>query len=173
MANLRLAHLLIQGDGSQILITPNFDEFVLKALGIFGYGKLRLCDHPETVERVGPEEQDVQIIHVHGTYRYYDLANLKPQIESRATGSQSTSFTMLGLLDRILVNRSPLVVGYSGWEGDVIMSALHRRLERRRIRVQDVLVLLSRRCDGYFAPMAQRPHRCCVCLAGRNVATER
>lgn len=133
-ANLRLAHLLIQGDIAKILITPNFDEFVSKALGIFGYGKLRLCDHPETVERVGPEEQDVQIIHVHGTYRYYDLVNLKPQIESRAEGSQSTSFTMLGLVDRILVNRSPLVVGYSGWEGDVIMSALHRRLERRRLR---------------------------------------
>jgi len=133
-ANLRLAHLLIQSDIVKIVITPNFDDFVSKGLGIFGYTKLRLCDHPETVERVGPEEQDVQIIHVHGTYRYYDLANLKPQIESRAEGSQSTSFTMLGLLDRILVSRSPMVVGYSGWEGDVIMSALHRRLERRRLR---------------------------------------
>lgn len=35
---------------------------------------------------------------------------------------------MAQLLDRILFDRSPLVIGYSGWEGDVVMAALKRRL---------------------------------------------
>jgi tetratricopeptide (TPR) repeat protein len=130
-ANFRLAHLLLQSSVAKIVLTPNFDGFISKALAVFGHTGFRLCDHPETVERVDPEEKVIQIVHVHGTFRYYDLANLRPQIESRAEVSRSTSFTMLGLLDRILVNRSPIVVGYSGWDGDVIMTALKRRLNRR------------------------------------------
>jgi tetratricopeptide (TPR) repeat protein len=127
-ANLRLGHLLLQSSVAKILITPNFDDFASRAIAVFGETVIRVCDHPATVERVNPEDHSIQIVHVHGTYRYYDLANLKPQIESRAEGSRSTAFTMLSLLDRIFVNHSPLVIGYSGWEGDVIMTALKRRL---------------------------------------------
>ena len=36
---------------------------------------------------------------------------------------------MQSLLDRILSRHSPLVIGYAGWEGDVIMTALLRRLK--------------------------------------------
>jgi tetratricopeptide (TPR) repeat protein len=36
---------------------------------------------------------------------------------------------MQPLLANILWNRSPLVIGYSGWENDVIMTSLSRRLE--------------------------------------------
>jgi hypothetical protein len=35
---------------------------------------------------------------------------------------------MAGLLDAILRDRSPLVVGYSGWENDVMMQAITKRL---------------------------------------------
>ena len=35
---------------------------------------------------------------------------------------------MAQLLDTVFWNRSPLVLGYSGWDGDVFMSALMRRL---------------------------------------------
>jgi hypothetical protein len=35
---------------------------------------------------------------------------------------------MTSLLDKIMSRHSPIVVGYSGWEGDVIMTALKRRL---------------------------------------------
>src|SRR4029077_15077607 len=113
---------------AKILVTPNFDEFASRAIAVFGQTIIRVCDHPATVERIDPEDGSIQIVHVHGTYRYYDLANLRPQIESRAEGSRSTSFTTLALLDRIFVNRSALVVGYSGWEVHVIMTALQRRL---------------------------------------------
>jgi tetratricopeptide (TPR) repeat protein len=36
------------------------------------------------------------------------------------------------LLDLVLWDRSPLVVGYSGWDGDVFMAALKRRLYKER-----------------------------------------
>jgi len=38
---------------------------------------------------------------------------------------------MASLLDNILSHRSPLVIGYAGWDGDVLMSALQRRLQTR------------------------------------------
>src|SRR5439155_7544974 len=69
-----------------------------------------------------------QIVHVHGSYLFYDCANLRGEIVGRAQLDRETSLTMVGLLDNVLWARSPIVVGYSGWEGDVIMSALKRRL---------------------------------------------
>lgn len=129
-ASLRLAHLLLKKAVSTMVVTPNFDNFVSKALTIFGNSDFRLCDHPETTDRIDPEAEEIQIVHVHGTYWFYDLANLKGEIQTRAEASRSTAFTMLSLLDHILTNRSPIVIGYSGWEGDVIMTALRRRLTR-------------------------------------------
>ena len=37
---------------------------------------------------------------------------------------------MADFLDRVLSNRSPLIMGYSGWSGDVFVGALKRRLTR-------------------------------------------
>jgi hypothetical protein len=70
----------------------------------------------------------VQIVHVHGSYWFYDCCNLTDEIAQRSERSDQRNQTMASLLDRILANRSPIVVGYSGWENDVIMQALKRRL---------------------------------------------
>ncbi len=70
----------------------------------------------------------MQIVHVHGSYWFYDCCNLRDEIEDRAVTSPPMSASVGGLLQGLLVYRSPLVIGYSGWEGDVIMSALRRRL---------------------------------------------
>ena len=126
-ANLRLAHLLSAKKVATLAVTTNFDDFLSRSLDLFGIPHL-VCDHPRTVERIDPESQDVQIIHVHGTYWFYDCCNLRGEIEGRALTSPDTTLTMGALLDRILSNRSPLVVGYSGWENDVFMSAVKRRL---------------------------------------------
>jgi tetratricopeptide (TPR) repeat protein len=127
-ANFRLAHLLLEKQISNIVITPNFDDFLSRALTLFGKPPI-VCDHSKTVERINPEADDIQIVHVHGTYWFYDCCNLKHEIEDRAKSSELTNATMAFKLDDILSRRSPLVVGYSGWEGDVIMSALKRRLK--------------------------------------------
>lgn len=39
-----------------------------------------------------------------------------------------TTLTMAALLDKLLAYRSPIVIGYSGWDSDVFMAALRRRL---------------------------------------------
>jgi tetratricopeptide (TPR) repeat protein len=129
-ANFRLAHLLLDRKIANLIVTTNFDDFLSRALLLFGDQPI-VCDHPLTVERIDPEKQhDIQIVHVHGTYWFYDCANLYDEIRDRAKSSKSTTSTMAFLLDNILLKRSPIVVGYSGWEGDVVMTALERRLQR-------------------------------------------
>lgn len=136
-ANFRLAHLLLgeQREGTQgcrpvtnLVVTANFDDFLSKALNIFGKSHI-ICDHPETTMRVDLHNKDeLFLIHVHGTYNFYDLKNLAGEIKEAATHSNSSSCTMAGLLEAILRDRSPLVVGYSGWENDVMMQAIVKRL---------------------------------------------
>jgi len=127
-ANLRLAHLLSERSIANIVVTPNFDDFLFKALALFGIQPI-VCDHPRTVDRIDPEQRDLQIVHVHGSYWFYDCCNLRAEIQERAESLAFTVTTMGALLDRILSRRSPLVIGYGGWEGDVIMAALKRRLQ--------------------------------------------
>ncbi len=127
-ANFRLAHLLLGKTISNIVVTTNFDDFLSRTLTLFGVSHI-VCDHPRTVERIDPESDDIQIVHVHGTYWFYDCCNLREEITHRSEASSQTSTTMASLLDRILSNRSPLVIGYGGWEGDVFMAALKRRLQ--------------------------------------------
>lgn len=65
-------------------------------------------------------------MHVHGTYEFYDCCNLKQEITRVAneTGIKSTA----GTIEEFLKNQSPIVIGYSGWEDDVIMSKIKERL---------------------------------------------
>lgn len=126
-ANLRLAHLLVDGGLTRLLVTPNFDDFCSRALHLFGVPHV-VCDHPATTARIDLEGPDVRIVHVHGSYWFYDLINTDDEIEQRAKGYGGSG--MSDLLDDVLRARSPLVLGYSGWEGDVIMKALRKRLRK-------------------------------------------
>lgn len=69
---------------------------------------------------------DIQLMHVHGTYEFYDCCNLEQEITRVAneTGIKSTA----GTIEEFLKNQSPIVIGYSGWEDDVIMSKIKERL---------------------------------------------
>lgn len=127
-ANLRLAHLLGAGKLTKLVFTPNFDEMLSRALRLFGHD-IVVCDHPKTSQRIDLRRHDLlQIIHVHGTHWFYDCCNLRDEIEGQARSDPRDAVSMGQLLDRALAERSPVVVGYSGWEGDVLMSALLRRL---------------------------------------------
>jgi tetratricopeptide (TPR) repeat protein len=127
-ANLRLAHLLLSKKISNLVVTTNFDDFVSKSLTIFGEPHI-VCDHPDTIQRIDAENDDLQIVHVHGTYWFYDCCNLEGELEARSRKSPQAS-SMADFLDRVLSNRSPLIMGYSGWSGDVFVNALRRRLNR-------------------------------------------
>jgi tetratricopeptide (TPR) repeat protein len=128
-ANFRLAHLLLEARIANLVITTNFDDFLARALTLFGKQPI-VCDHPYTVDRIDPEERDdIQIVHVHGSYWFYDCCNLRSEIVARAQSAAQSTLSMPALLENILWRRMPLVIGYSGWEGDVVMAALHRRLQ--------------------------------------------
>ena len=126
-ANLRLAHLLLDGRLARTVFTPNFDDMLPKALELFGQRPL-VCDHPLTVGRIRIESEDIQIVHVHGSYWFYDCCNLPQEIADR-----SGYGPMSVLLDQSLRDHSPIVVGYSGWDGDILMSALQRRLSSGKL----------------------------------------
>lgn len=121
-ASYKLAKIVHDGRLTRIVVTTNFDTFVFKALGYLGADPL-LYDHPQTAKaRFLPMRDEPQLLHVHGTYLFYDCANLKGQI----TG---VTASMLELLEQLLAERSPIIIGYSGWPEDVFMSALKKRLE--------------------------------------------
>jgi tetratricopeptide (TPR) repeat protein len=132
-ASLRLAHVLMTKQVADTVITPNFDDFISRALTLFGETNFSLCDHPRITDRIDSEEHDIKVVHVHGSYRIYDLANSEDELADRASSSSSTTLTMSSLLDRLFAYRGALVIGYSGWDGDVIMEALKRRLVGQRL----------------------------------------
>jgi tetratricopeptide (TPR) repeat protein len=126
-ANFRLAHLMLDRTVASLVVTTNFDDFLSRALSLFGTAHI-VCDHPKTVERIDPQSDDIQIVHLHGSYWFYDCCNLTGEMARRAQPSTTSSKTMAQLLDTVFWSHSPLVLGYSGWDGDVFMSALKRRL---------------------------------------------
>jgi hypothetical protein len=151
LSSLRLAHLLSARKLTNLVVTTNFDDFIARALRLFGE-EPAVCDHPRTVGRIDRERADIQIVHVHGSYLFYDCANLRGEVTGRARADEETSFTMAGLLDSLLWNRSPLVIGYSGWEGDVIMSTLKRRLRGGNPLAQSVYWFCYRHDDRARLP---------------------
>jgi tetratricopeptide (TPR) repeat protein len=126
-ANFRLAHLMLNSTVSNLVATTNFDDSLSRALRLFGHSHV-VCDHPRTTARIDLLSSDTQIVHVHGSYWYYDCCNLTEEIEDRARSSNETSLTMAALLDGVMRDHSPIVVGYSGWEGDIFTNALRRKL---------------------------------------------
>ncbi|KEZ47178.1 SIR2 family protein [Metabacillus indicus] len=131
-ANFRLAHLLAYSKLAKIVVTPNFDDFLTRALNHFNVKHI-ICDHPESAFKVNSDVNDIQIVHVHGTYLSYDCCNLTPEIIARNKGSELTTNNMASLLERIGESISPIIIGYSGWENDVVMTSLRKRLQSRRL----------------------------------------
>ena len=122
-ANFRLAHILASRKISNLVITPNFDDHLFRALSMFGIHPV-ISDHPLTARRLQPQEtHELQILHVHGTYQFYDCCNLDIEMESRKNSD------MMFFVSNLMVQRSPIVIGYSGWENDIIMNSIKRRIE--------------------------------------------
>lgn len=129
-ANLRLAHLMISKKIANLTVTVNFDDFLLRSLLAFGAYPI-VCDHPETILKVDLQDRNQpQVVHLHGSYQFYNCRNIVGEVVSGALRPNSSPFSMADFLSSLLTQRSPLVVGYSGWAADVFMSAMLRRLKR-------------------------------------------
>ena len=126
-ANLMLAQILHSGQFANTVFTTNFDDSIKKALELMGTKNFFCAENPMDNLVVSNQIKDIQIVHVHGTFDFYDCANLEKEIDDVA--SQRGVVASSQLLASFLSNQAPIVVGYSGWENDVIMQCLKERLK--------------------------------------------
>jgi hypothetical protein len=124
-ANFQAARLLGPQGLASLAITTNFDRMLPRALELQRFDLVAL-DHPETiVRRLDPKGRGIQVLQIHGTYEHYDFCNVREEILDRAKA-------LTPLLYALFLQWCPIVVGYSGWEDDAIMSALKLRLTQAR-----------------------------------------
>lgn len=129
-ANFLLARLLTKSPQfSKLVVTTNFDDQLARALTLFGVEPI-LFDHPASMQRTGKViENEVQIVHAHGTYIFYDCCNLTEEIKDRANDDQQGYYNSIkNYMLSLLKDFSPIIIGYSGWE-DVIVEAIRERLK--------------------------------------------
>lgn len=125
-ANLMLAHILYSKKIATTVFTTNFDDKLKQALELIGVTDLFVAENAMDNLVINPQAEDIQVIHVHGTYNFYDCANLEEEIQLVA--NQSNTISSSRVLSTFLLNQAPIIVGYSGWENDVIMTCLKERL---------------------------------------------
>ena len=111
---------------------PSIDKpwkkyYTKKALELMGTKSFFCAENSMDNLVVSNQSKDIQIIHVHGTFDFYDCANLEKEIDDVA--SQKGVVASSSLLSSFLSNQAPIIVGYSGWENDVIMQCLKERLK--------------------------------------------
>ena len=74
---LKLANILSSKEITNLVVTPNFDKFIYQALNLYGEKNILLSERPENVTKLNINSDSLNILHVHGTYEYYDCCNLK------------------------------------------------------------------------------------------------
>ncbi len=126
-SNLLLAQILNSRKVATTVITPNFDNHLVKSLNLLGNYDVFSANNVLDNIALNKNSKTLQIMHVHGTYEFYDCCNLENEIIKIANGQGIKSTT--GTIEEFLKSQSPIVIGYSGWEDDVIMSKLKERLQ--------------------------------------------
>jgi len=127
-ANKLLAQIVVDDDTPYVVTTTNFDDFLQRAVIAFGRTP-QLLDHPETALRVDARRREIQIVHLHGSFRGGSLVNTLEEILTAAQFSDASDATMARALTKLLDNDfSPIVIGYGGWRHDVVMTALRHKL---------------------------------------------
>lgn len=127
MSNLLLAQILNTKTIATTVITPNFDNHLLKSLNLLGNYDVFSADNMLDNIALNANSKRVQIMHVHGMYEFYDCCNLENRDAEIIQGQEFK--TTPGTIKTFLKTKSPIVIGYSGWEDDVIMVKLRERLE--------------------------------------------
>lgn len=111
-----LTLLLSSEKFSDTIITPNFDDFIEKSLRLINQEYISI-DHPSTFKRITFNESGIKIIHVHGLHYFYDICNSDNEIEVRTNDIEP-------FIREIIKTTNLIVLGYSGWESDPVMTAL-------------------------------------------------
>ncbi len=125
-ANLMLAQILSSKKIANTVFTTNFDDKIKAALELIGEKDFFISENAMDNLVITPYSKSIQIVHVHGTYHFYDCANIESEISGIA--AQSGTISSSTVLKNFLASQAPIIVGYSGWENDVIMSCIRERL---------------------------------------------
>lgn len=126
-ANLLLAQILCSKKVATTVLTPNFDDILKQSMDLLGQRNVLVAENSMDNLSITPyNQEELQIVHVHGTYRFYDCANLNSEILEVTNKNGTLSSTQL--LRNFLQVQAPIIIGYSGWESDVIMTCLAERL---------------------------------------------
>lgn len=126
-ANLMLAQILYSKKIATTVITTNFDDKLKQSLDLIGMKDVFVAANRMDNLVVNSHNKEIQIIHVHGTYNFYDCANLEKEISDVSRASDIVSSARI--VEDFLRSQAPIIVGYSGWENDVIMSRIKERLK--------------------------------------------
>lgn len=126
-SNLLLAQILNSKEIATTVITTNFDNQLVKSLNLLGNYDVFSANNVLDNIALDKNSKSIQILHAHGTYEFYDCCNLENEIIKVA--HQQGIKTTAGTIEEFLKQQSPIVIGYSGWEDDVIMSKLKERME--------------------------------------------
>ena len=156
LANTLLAQILLDRQTPFVVTTTNFDDFLLRALLLFDARPV-IVEHAQAAGRVDATNSEIQVVHVHGTFRHYEMKNTQDEITSAAAMGDDRGVRMRDALDGLLKKHSPLVIGYSGWEKDVVMRALKRRLDNQGVP-HNVYWFCYRRSDKDLLPDWLRNH---------------
>lgn len=124
---IKLANILQSRKVSNLVVTPNFDTFVYQALKLFGENNVLVADSCKSAGKLNIENNSLNILHVYGTYEFYDCCALHYLKERN--NLEDELFSVRSFLRTALNGMSPVVIGYSGWEDDVIMSELKERFK--------------------------------------------
>jgi len=126
ISNLLLALLLTEKKIGKIVITPNFDDFLTRSLSLLNVSHSVYDNIQGIEERFFLNHEDIQILHVHGVYKFHDICNIVEDIKNNTKKFKPK-------LIKIFEEYPPIVVGYSGWEGDSIMKALKVILSQKKL----------------------------------------
>lgn len=126
-STIKLANILLSRKVSNLVVTTNFDTFIYDTLKLFGENNIIISDTCRSAGKLNIESNSLNILHVYGTYEFYDCGNKKYSNEGNKKDDEL--FSVRSFLRTALNGMSPLVIGYSGWENDVIMSELKERFK--------------------------------------------
>lgn len=125
-SNLQIANILMSKQFINLVVTPNFDNQIERSLNYLNYFSYVSSVNNDDNLTINLRSNETQIIHLHGSYTSYNIKNLQHEIKSIKSDVQLNS--MQTVLEQIFKDRSPIVLGYSGTENDLIMDTIKKRL---------------------------------------------
>lgn len=116
-----------------LALTTNFDDFVERGVKFLG-AKHYVHAHPIALDRVDfTETSERQIIHLHGSYKFYNCKNTASEIDATNSDGSFESDIVDDFFSRLMPETMPIVIGYAGWSKDVFMKHLVRLSRRQHL----------------------------------------